>query len=278
MTINFNSDIPLESHYDVVVAGGGPAGCAAALAAARHGAKTLLLEYSSCLGGMGTNGMVPAWCPYSDKEKIIYRGISQEIFEKVRAGMPHLKKTDVDWVPIDPELLKYTLDKMLSEAGVEIIFNVMVVGTVTGSAASSGRKRITHVVTAHKCGLRAWAGNVFIDCTGDADLVGLAGIRRLFGDEKTGEVQPSSLCFALSNVDMHYYHCMPHLHMNNPDGASWKAVRSGKYPDIKDGHCCHGVTGPGTIGFNAGHIWDVDPSNPRNISQALIKGRRIASQ
>jgi NADPH-dependent 2,4-dienoyl-CoA reductase/sulfur reductase-like enzyme len=55
--------------------GEGPAGCAAALAAARHGKSVLLLEGSSSLGGMSTQGLVPAWRPFSDKEKIIYKGI-----------------------------------------------------------------------------------------------------------------------------------------------------------------------------------------------------------
>ncbi|MCL2880756.1 MAG: FAD-dependent oxidoreductase, partial [Treponema sp.] len=87
MNITFNADIVMEEGYDVIVAGGGPAGCAAALAAARHGARVLLLESSSCLGGMGTQGLVPAWCPFSDNEKIIYRGIGLEIFEKVKAEM-----------------------------------------------------------------------------------------------------------------------------------------------------------------------------------------------
>jgi len=277
MKISYNAEIPLDAGYDVVIAGGGPAGCAAALAASRHGAKTLLLEYSSCLGGMGTIGMVPAWCPFSDKEKIIYRGIGLEIFEKIKAQMPHLKSTDVDWVPIDAEALKRILDKLLTEAKVDVIFNAMVtgVGTETGP---SGKKRITHVVAAHKGGLRAWGGNVFIDCTGDADIVGLAGIERKFGDEKTGEVQPSTHCFALSNVDMHYYRCMPVLHMRNMDSAPWKAVKSGRYPEIKSGHCCHGVVGPSTIGFNAGHLWNVDPSDHLGMSKNLMLGREIAHE
>ncbi|MCL2879060.1 MAG: FAD-dependent oxidoreductase, partial [Treponema sp.] len=127
MNISYKTEIPLESGYDVIVAGGGPAGCAAALAAARHGKKVLLLEYSSSLGGMGTGGLVPAWCPFSDMEKVIYRGIGLEIFDKLKAEMPHLKKTDVDWVPIDAEALKRILDRLLTEAKVDVIFNAMVV-------------------------------------------------------------------------------------------------------------------------------------------------------
>jgi glycine/D-amino acid oxidase-like deaminating enzyme len=66
--------LPLDERFDAIVAGGGPAGCTAAAAAARAGAKTLLLEASGVLGGMGTSGLVPAWCPFSDKDRIVYGG------------------------------------------------------------------------------------------------------------------------------------------------------------------------------------------------------------
>jgi hypothetical protein len=277
MNVQFNAEIPLEESCDVVVAGGGPAGCAAALAAARQGARTLLLESSSALGGMGTSGLVPAWCPYSDQEKIIYRGIAQEIFERVRSGMPHLKETDVDWVPIDAELLKWTLDELLTRAGVEVIFNAPVV-SVSQEAGKGGKKRITYAVAAHKGGLRAWPGNVFIDCTGDADLVGLAGIERLYGDEKTGRVQAATHCFVLTNVDEHYYRCMPVQHSCNPTAAVYALAASEAYPFIRDGHFCHGLVGPGAVGFNAGHLWDLNPTEPRNISRALMQGREMAHE
>jgi flavin-dependent dehydrogenase len=58
--------VPLDDSWDILVAGGGPAGCAAATAAARDGAKTLLIESTSALGGMGTSGLVTCWAPYSD--------------------------------------------------------------------------------------------------------------------------------------------------------------------------------------------------------------------
>lgn len=93
-------EIPLHDGYDVIVVGGGPAGCAAAIASAEQGAKTLLIESTGALGGMATSGLVPAWCPYSDGEKIIYRGISQKVFEALKAEMPHIKKEATNWLPI----------------------------------------------------------------------------------------------------------------------------------------------------------------------------------
>ena len=79
----FNSrEIPLNSSYDVIVIGGGPAGCAAATSAAREGAKTLLIEASGMLGGMATKGLVEAWTPYSDGIRIIYGGLSRRAMEE----------------------------------------------------------------------------------------------------------------------------------------------------------------------------------------------------
>lgn len=117
MNLSFSREIPLNDSYEVIVAGGGPAGCAAAAASASTGAKTLLIEASGVLGGMGTSGMVPAWCPFSDKEKIIYRGIAQKVFEATKAAMPHIDKDALDWVPIDAEALKRIYDDLVTEAG-----------------------------------------------------------------------------------------------------------------------------------------------------------------
>ena len=82
------SKVPVDDRWEVVVAGGGPAGCAAAISAAREGAKVLLIEATGQLGGMGTAGMVPAWCPFSDGQKIIYRGLAEKIFNESKKGVP----------------------------------------------------------------------------------------------------------------------------------------------------------------------------------------------
>ncbi|RYZ78164.1 MAG: FAD-dependent oxidoreductase, partial [Proteobacteria bacterium] len=68
-THSFLAQIPIHDDWDVIVIGGGPTGCTAA--AAREGAKTLLIESSGVLGGSGTSALVPAWCPFSDREQII---------------------------------------------------------------------------------------------------------------------------------------------------------------------------------------------------------------
>ena len=118
-SLAFSRDrIPLQDEFDVIVIGGGPSGCTAAAAAAREGARTLLIESTGSLGGSGTSALVPAWCPFSDKEKIIYRGLAEQVFEASKKGLPHIGKDYLDWVPIDPEKLKRVYDDLLAEHGV----------------------------------------------------------------------------------------------------------------------------------------------------------------
>ena len=102
-----------EKIYDVIVAGGGPSGCAAAVAAARNGASVLLIEASYCLGGMGTIGMVPSFAPFTDKEKVISKSIAEEIVVKYKKLMG-IADEDWDWLPISFELLKSVYDEIVT--------------------------------------------------------------------------------------------------------------------------------------------------------------------
>jgi hypothetical protein len=192
--------------------------------------------------------------------------------------MAHIKNTDVDWVPIDPEHYKRVLDKKLTESGVEVLFGQTVVAA--GVEALPGQsKRIRHVAAAYKGRLHAFAGNVFIDCTGDADLTFSAGFPTLYGEDGTGEVQPATHCFMLSNVDEYHYHTEPALQsVENLKPISSAISRSGKYPLFKQVAFNHSPLGPGTVGFNAGHLWHVDPGDPRAYSAAYRQGRELAHQ
>jgi hypothetical protein len=272
LSIQFSKEIPLNAAYQIVVVGGGPSGCAAAIAAAREGASVLLVEASGSLGGMGTIGLIPAWCPFSDRTQIIYRGIALEVFEKAKANMKHVKPEDADWVPIDPEALKRVYDEMVSEAGVTVLFHTQVV------SVASEDQNINYIVAANKAGLTAFQSKVYVDCTGDADIVAMAGLPFEYGDEQDHEVQPATHCFVLTNVDDYYYRYSPFLHMNNPTSAVYDIARSEKYPLITDAHCCNSLLGPGTVGFNAGHLWDVDSADPFSVSEALMQGRQLAYQ
>jgi hypothetical protein len=228
---------------------------------------------------MGTAGLVPAWCPFSDKEKIVYRGIGLEIFEALKKEMPHVKPGDTDWVPIDPEALKRILDRLLINAGVKVLFNSTLVGAeVEKDDGAENGKRFKYLIAAHRGSLRAYGAAVFVDCTGTADLVNLGGLPCRQGNEGTGEVQAATHCFVITNVDDYHYRTMPALHSSNPASVSHDLARSGKYPLIKTAHCCNSPLGPQAVGFNAGHLFNVDPTDPENISAAAMQGRELAYQ
>lgn len=96
----YHGRIGVSADWDVVVVGGGPGGCAAAVAAARAGAKTLLLEGTGAAGGMGTGGLVPAWCPFSDGEKIIYRRDRRNRFQACE-GRPSPRRREAAQLGLD---------------------------------------------------------------------------------------------------------------------------------------------------------------------------------
>ena len=264
-------DVPLDDSWDVIVVGGGPAGCTAAAAAARDGARTLLIEGTSCLGGMGTAGLVPAWCPFSDKEQIIYCGLAEKVFSACKQAMPHVKKGLLDWVPIDPERLKRIYDDMVLDAGASVLFQ-----TSLSAVDTDGNGGVSAIIVSNKGGLSAYRAKVYVDCTGDADLAAWAGAEFQKGDE-SGDLQAATHCFILTNVDEYGYRHGPQLYAGNTDSPIFAILKSGKYPLIPDTHLCNNLIGPGTVGFNAGHLWNVDNTDPASVSDALVRGRRLAA-
>lgn len=269
-------EIPLDDSWDVVVVGGGPAGCAAAAASAREGARTLLVEAAGALGGMGTLGLVPWFCGFHDGEKIIARGLAERILHECRDHTPHLKE-EMESNPlatpaIDPELLKRIYDRLLEETGAEVLFHTQLCGV-----EMSGPGEVSTMVACNKKGLQAFRAKVFIDCTGDGDLAAWAGADFEKGDE-AGGMQPATLCFAITNIDEEALASGPRIHFHDPGSPIHKAVKSDRYPDIIDLHTCNIKIGPRTFGFNTGHVYDVDNTDPASVSRALAHGRRMAAQ
>jgi hypothetical protein len=233
----------------------------------------LLIEASGCLGGSGTSALVPAWCPFSDKEKIIYRGLAEKVFTRAKEGMAHVKSDALDWVPIDAERLKRVYDDLVTEAGVTVLFQTML-----SHVARDASGRVTSIATTNKSGLSLWSAKVFVDCTGDADLVAWAGGEFHKGDAEGKRLMPATHCFLLANVDEDAYINGPWLGPKNPKSPIFAILGFGKYPLITDAHCCHNLVGPGTVGFNAGHLFEVDNTDPASVSSALILGRKMAAQ
>jgi len=271
-SINFSNNIPLNEQYEIIIAGGGPSGCSAAIAAGRAGAKVLLIEQSSYLGGMGTGGLVPTWCPFTDGEKVIYKGIAFEVLENSKKSIAHIPETSYSWVPIDAEKLKIVYDELVSQAGVDIMFNTMLSAVCTDDNGN-----VESIVVSNKSGLTAYKAKVFIDCTGDADLAVWAGASYTKGDEKDGVLQPGTLCFLLANVDDYGFKHGQWLNGENKNSPVYDMINSEKYPLVKDSHMCSTLIGPGVVGLNAQHV-TVDGTDPISVSKALIEGRQISQQ
>lgn len=145
------------------------------MAAARNGASTLLVEQRGYLGGMGTAALVPAFCPYTDHEKPVVRGIGLELLESMkrscRPGFIAEYGDRLDWVPIDAEVLKRVYEQAVIESGTEVLYHTFVPQAILGDDSAT----VDGVVIVNKTGRSYIKCRYIIDATGDADIAALAG-------------------------------------------------------------------------------------------------------
>lgn len=251
--------------YDVIVCGGGPSGCCAAISASRAGMNTLLIEATSALGGMGTMGMVSAFAPFTDGEKVIYNSLPIEILTRYKSRM-NIQERIWDWIKLSPEDLKRIYDDMVAESKTDVLFQTVVCSAETESG------KIRKIYAANKNGITAYSAKVFIDCSGDGDLAAYSGVPFEIGE--SGEVQSSSLCFAISNI--HREKINIKIDSNSDDGIWPIIIADGKYPLISR-HFIYSIFG-NTFMINGGHLFIEDPTDNKQISRAYILGRKIADQ
>lgn len=263
--------ISLNEEYEVIVCGGGPAGVAAAISAAREGAKTLLLEGSSVLGGMSTNGLVNMFTNMTDGIRNVYGGIAQKIINRMKSYMLHVKQDEWKTVPIDFERIKQIYDQEVTAAGATVLFQ----STVCGVEMKNDRN-IDVILVSNKKGLTAYRAKVFVDCTGDADLYAWAGKEFELGDE-TGDFMPATMCFTLTNVDDYGVPYIEKPYGGKHRDMIHRILDDGKY-DIIDDHYVMKKIGPRTYTFNAGHVFDVNATDPESLSKGLMEGRRLARE
>ncbi|WP_240636832.1 FAD-dependent oxidoreductase [Paenibacillus silvae] len=265
--------IPLYSEVDVVVAGGGPSGVAAALAAARNGASVLLIEQRGYLGGMATVSQVPAFCPYTDQVKPVIRGIGLEILNDMKLNMEETFRKDwqdlLDWVPIDAEVLKRVLDKKMMEAGVQVLYHTFV-GDILHKDGY-----VEAAVIHNKSGTQAVKGNIYIDATSDADITHLAGGQLIKGGEN-GELQPGTMCFVLNNLDRSKFFSSVEVHGKDLKHAIRKAKTEGRLRVAREWAGISWLNNH-TAGLNFGHVFGIDGSNAEDLTRGAIEGRALAA-
>lgn len=187
--------------YDVLVAGGGVSGCAAALAAARNGAKVLVLEQRGYLGGTLTGCGVGPMMTFHAGNKQVILGIMEELVEElVRRGqspghVPDTKQFTSTITPFDAEGLKLLLDEKLAEAGCTVLFHTFLGAVQTEGGSISG------VTVCNKDGMRTLCARVYIDATGDGDLAAWAGAPMTKGRQEDGAAQPMTMTMKYCGVD-----------------------------------------------------------------------------
>lgn len=252
--------------FDAVVVGGGPAGCSAAIACARRGVRTLLIEKSFSPGGMGTGGLVPTWCPVHTG---MLTGSAREIFDAAIADMRDIPDEREEWVPIEAESLKRTYDRLLKESGAEVWFGSMPAAAVKRADGTIGSLAVLTVA-----GLVEVGAAVYIDCTGNADLARLAGA----AIRQPSVVQPASLCFYLGNVNIPAFKREPILHSSNPDSPIHAIVADEKYPLIRNPHFCLTILYDNVAAVNAGYLFGADVRDPSGFARIMTEGRAAAAQ
>ncbi|MBB6014864.1 FAD-dependent oxidoreductase [Deinococcus radiopugnans] len=218
----------LSQTWDVIVAGGGTAGAIAGIAAARAGARVLVIEAQGSLGGTGTNAWVTPLMRNLSAGENLNRGLTDELKARLLArgdGAVDPNGND-NW--FNPEGMKFVLEQMLLSAGGEVLYHTHVVEPVMADdvdgrwlmvdgkdtahrvpltaphpfpQATGHKPQAIHSLVIHnKGGLQALRAAVFIDATGDADLAARAGVPFHAGDED-GIHQAMSLRFTLAGVD-----------------------------------------------------------------------------
>jgi hypothetical protein len=280
--------------FDVVVAGGGTAGAVAAIAAARNGVKTLVVEQFGFLGGSGSAALVIPMMPNHVEGKPLVRGISQEIQSRLlELGCAATDKNGNEgW--FNPEALKFVLEEMVLEAGGKILYFTLVEDVIMEGEELRG------IVVANKSGRQAVFSKIVIDSTGDGDVAALAGVPFESGRKEDGVSQPMSLRFMVGNVDLskladfllendnRSYVDPPLIEFAMVLGGGWpleKLFREGVEEGLlNDSDIVYfqafSVPGmPGVVAFNCPRIignykgFDAD-----HLTEAVIQGRRRISR
>lgn len=269
-TVRLQRDVPVRHDVDVFVAGGGPAGCAAAVTAARAGASVFLAEGHSCFGGMGTAGLVPAFMQFGDGENFLAAGFGQEVLTRLQAigGTTPERDGVTGSFPIRAEVLKRLYDEMLVEAGVTFGLHTNLV------AVECDAGHVSSAICWGKSGLFAVRAKLHVDCTGDGDLAAWAGAPFEKGDEH-GDMMPGTLCQLWADVDLKAF------------GKSGVGPQNARIDDAcddgvftyRDKHL-PGIWAvmPGIGGGNVGHTFGVDSTDERSLTDALVWGRKLVCE
>lgn len=287
---------------DVVVIGGGPSGIMSAVAAARRGARVLLVEQYGCLGGALTvMGVHPMMTFHNKAGRQLIGGLAQELVDRLvaRGASPGHIPDSITYnstvTPFDSEMLKVVLDEMAAEAGVDVLFHAMLAGV------EKAGDRLAATTVATRRGLTRVEGRVFIDATGDADLAALSGVPCVWG-RGDGVCQPMTMNFKLANVDMAGVRAYAHAHpeefwfRDGPEAGlaeldrtprvslggyrlTWQAAKARGEVDVpREDILFFETATPGVVVVNTTRVQGLDSTDPVALSRAEMIGRKQVHQ
>ena len=191
-------ELSVNIEAEVIVIGGGPGGIGAAVAAARSGAETVMIERYAAPGGMALAGEVSPFMGNHINEKSLDRGVYLEWVARMQAYQPGEvvdgEAFSVRNRTINKDVASLAAEDLLRDAGVKLIYHHHFFDCIKQDSA------LDAVVLFSKSGLTAAKGKIFIDCSGDADLAAKAGCEIEIGNQH-GLCQPMTTCFKLENID-----------------------------------------------------------------------------
>jgi len=291
-TVSYRTTLPVAAAAEVLVVGSGPAGLGAAIASARNGARTLLVERYGFLGGNLTAGLVgPCMTSYSlDGQTQLIKGIFEEMVlrmeriggaihpSKVARSTPYCGFIEYGHdkvTPFEPEAAKLVAMEMCLEAGVALRLHTFVVDAVLDGAALTG------VVAASKSGLEVLRGTVTVDCSADGDVAARAGVPFEIGRAEDGWTQPMTLFFRVRGVDDERVaaYCAAHPEDYRPFSSLVQQARErGEFSIPRRGVGLYKTLTPGVWRINTTRVQRLTATSADDLTRAEIEGRRQAQE
>jgi FAD dependent oxidoreductase len=283
----YSREIPVLDETDVLVAGGGPAGIAAAVAAARSGARTRLVERFGFLGGNLTAGLVgPCMTSYSlDGQEQLIRGVFDEFVRRMEknGGAMHPSRTHAgdayagfivyghDKVtPFEPEAAKTTALEMCREAGVELRLHSFVADAVVRDG------RVAGVVAVSKSGMEMLPATVTVDCSADGDVAAAAGVPFHYGRDSDGLAQPMTVFFRVGGVDDEAVERYVRAHPDDfrPfESIVTKAREERRFPSPRRGVGMYLTLHPGVWRINTTRVLGRNGTDVADLTAGEVEGR-----